>query len=311
MRLDHPIFRGPHAVAIELGRTKTPDNYRSFLGGAELPATLETWRVQDGDLGKSVDYGLVSDPIGFEDSPDAEWISGGINSKGPQSVALGRHGNWFLWGFAGDPTQMTASGKAVFLNAIVWMEQFDGKTPIVALDRGAGRMPGRDSALQNVALLRAYGKEKQMAEYVRGLFPADLYESTAADPVKLLAHYEENFEFLYPQMVKRKFTNDDGSVMEFDTQLLAVDAALEPMGVSNRKLELFDEIERLTAERGEDDSTVLELRTRYVPPEAPKDADALRKWVEENKSRLFFSDVYGYRWRLAPADLPKRPTASG
>src|SRR5215510_10998627 len=145
MRLDHAIFQGPLRPQIELGSLATPASYRHYASGAALPAKLETWKVQDGELGKSVDYGLVSDPIGFEDSPDAEWISGGVNSKGPNSMAIGRHGNWFLWGFAGDPTQMTPSARAVFLNSIVWMKQFDRHPPLQSLDRT--RQQGRESAL--------------------------------------------------------------------------------------------------------------------------------------------------------------------
>src|SRR5262245_34324013 len=147
MRLNHPIFTTPLTPKIEIGSTATPENYRHYHGGKDLPEKLATWKVQDGKLGQTVDYGLVSGFHGFADSPDAEWISSGINSKGPSSMALGRHGNWFLWGFAGDPTQMTDSARQVFLNTVVWMKGFEGQAPLVALDQTAKQLEPRGAVL--------------------------------------------------------------------------------------------------------------------------------------------------------------------
>src|ERR1041384_4187944 len=116
MRLDHAIFHAPLQPKLDLGEMPAPANYKDWE--KEIAPKFTTWRVQDGELGKTVDYGMVSNPYGFEDSPDTEYISSGVNSKGPKSLALGRQGNWFLWGFAGDPMQMTDSARQVFLNSI-------------------------------------------------------------------------------------------------------------------------------------------------------------------------------------------------
>lgn len=37
--------------------------------------------------------------VGFEDSPEAEVISSGVCAKSLDAVAIGRHGNFFHWGF--------------------------------------------------------------------------------------------------------------------------------------------------------------------------------------------------------------------
>jgi hypothetical protein len=308
MRLDHPIFQGPMRPQIELVSLPTPGGYRNWAGGKELPAKLPMWTVQSGDLGKSVDYGLVSDPVGFEDSPDAEWISGGVNSKGPNSMAIGRHGNWFLWGFAGDPTQMTESARCVFVNAIVWMKQFDGKPPLQPLDLRVTRAPGRDSIFNSIEFLRAYAGRKEMSDYLRGLFPADLFKETEGDPDRLLDFYREHVEFLSCVKVHRKVELDGGQSTEFDAQVLELDPALADLGVSNRKLELFETIADLFEDRGATDATATELCDRYLPKDAPREPKALREWVAKHRDRLYFSDVYGYRWFVAPADLPARPT---
>src|SRR5262245_24979636 len=86
--------------------------------------------VKDSPGGKA-EYGMVADGHGFEDSPDCERISGGINTKGPRAVAIGRQANMLLWGFYGAPDRMTESARRAFLNAIVYMRRFDGDSPLV------------------------------------------------------------------------------------------------------------------------------------------------------------------------------------
>jgi hypothetical protein len=87
--------------------------------------------VHSGDFKDGCDVGMVSDGHGFEDSPDCERISGGVNSKGPMAVAIGRQANLLQWGFYGAPDRMTGSAKRAFLNAIVYMRRFDGHVPLV------------------------------------------------------------------------------------------------------------------------------------------------------------------------------------
>ncbi|SFW19408.1 hypothetical protein SAMN02927921_00472 [Sinomicrobium oceani] len=90
------------------------------------------WRVQkEGYLeAKGYRVGMVSRGDGFLDSPDAEYISSGVNTKDVGAVAIGRHGNFFLWGFSGSPDYMTEEAKQVFANAVVYMKQFKGQKPI-------------------------------------------------------------------------------------------------------------------------------------------------------------------------------------
>src|SRR5215510_4406677 len=130
MRLDHPIFNTPLKPTIEQTEIAAPKNYRNWPEGHDQPAKILSWKVHEGEFPK-VDVGLVADPYGFEDSPDVEWISSGVNSKGPRSVALGRHGNFFMWGFFGDPSLMTDSAKQVFINTIHYMKKFSGQRPLI------------------------------------------------------------------------------------------------------------------------------------------------------------------------------------
>lgn len=312
MRLDHAIFHAPLQPKIELASMITPSGYDAWE--ANVPAKLESWKVQEGELGKSVDYGLVSNPYGFEDSPDAEWISSGVNSKGPRSMAIGRQGNWFLWGFAGDPTQMTDSARQVFLNSICWMKQFDGKAPFAdepttdLMGPPHRKPPHRDEALVHVQFLRVYAKDPGMQSYVKDQFPAALWQKTKGAADALEAFYRANFEWILPSKqhhIDESAGPNSNQHYEYDTFVLDVDPVLADAGVSNRKPEFFDFYVQLLGERGEEDATVKELADHYLPKEAPRSEEAFTKWRDSVKGRLYFSDVYGYRWFVAPTPVAK------
>ena len=95
----HAVFNTPLKVNPTFEEVPTPDNYLQYAGDKEIARTIKVWKVQTKKF-PEIDPGLVSNPHGFADSPDAEVISSGLNSKGPDSVALARHGNFFLWGFS-------------------------------------------------------------------------------------------------------------------------------------------------------------------------------------------------------------------
>ena len=272
MRLDHPIFRGPIETTLEYATMDTPDGYRAHPAGKDLPEKMKTWQVQTGKFPDTLDVGLVSDPYGFEDSPDAEWISSGENTKGPRSVAIGRHGNFFLWGFSGDPTQMTEGARQVFLNAIHYMRSFDGLRPLVEK-----KSRSRDWAMVYVQYVRKYAGEKGRSDWLRGLFPEAVAGETGMDADKIEAYYKENLEYLVP----------DGRGFEADKQL-------KKLGVSNRDPAFFDKLlDRLTKDEEDEDAQL--LWDRYLPADF-ETVDDIRAWVKENREFLFFSDVGGYRW---------------
>jgi len=59
-----------------------------------------------------------------------QFISSGVCQKTLDAIALGRHGNYFEWGFAASPECMTAEGQTVFANAICYISKFNGKAVI-------------------------------------------------------------------------------------------------------------------------------------------------------------------------------------
>ncbi len=271
MRLEHPIFHSPIEPDLDLTLLDVPADYRH--GGDPLPAKLLGWKVHDGEF-PEVDVGMVSDPIGFEDSPDAEWISSGLNSKGPRSVALGRQGNLFSWGFYGAPDRMTHGAKAVFLNTICYMKQFEGQTALVEKER-----PARDWVFRYLGYLRELGSRKDIdTSWITGFFPKDVIDAYS-DAEQIEQYYRENVEYLY-----------------HDGQNLVVDEDLCIVGVSNRRPEFLSTmLARLVLDPK--DERALTLIDRYVGGDAAADAESFAEWVRDNGPWLFFSDVGGFRWR--------------
>ena len=148
IRTEHPIFKGPFPVKMTMVTMQTPEQAKKMYDpqgeNGIAPDSLPMWQVQTVSRHNNEDMrpGLITRPGGFEDSPDAEFISGGESAKSLDAVAIGRHGNFLHWGFAASPADMTEEAKSVLANAIVYIAQFKGETPIA---RGYRDMITRDA----------------------------------------------------------------------------------------------------------------------------------------------------------------------
>ncbi len=128
----HPVFQGPIPVTIEYETIEKPADYYLYPGTQKLGEKIQAWKIQSKTFPEA-DPGLVSHRQNFANTQDAEAISGGINGKGPTSVAIARHGNFMLWGFSGSPSELTDSAKNAFVNCLCYVTAFGGKplTPAV------------------------------------------------------------------------------------------------------------------------------------------------------------------------------------
>lgn len=116
VKTEHPIFKGPLNVSLTFEKKTTPTGVFHYPNGVNMPKETSMWQVQtEGYLeGKGYRIGLVSSGgSSFLDSPDVEYISGGVSTKSPDAVAIGRHGNYMLWGFSASPNYMTEEAKKV------------------------------------------------------------------------------------------------------------------------------------------------------------------------------------------------------
>jgi hypothetical protein len=270
----HEIFNQPLKVQVQMEDQPTPESYRHWPGGEELGKTMKMWKVQNKSF-PVIDPGLVSDPYGFADSPDAEVISSGLNSKGPEAVAIGRHGNFFLWGFSAQPSDMTPEARKCFINAVCYIKKFDGQKPLVAKTSS-----GRRWALVYAGYLKSNPNE----DFVKQLFPEDLQKRFGKEADKYLRYYTENLEYLH-------FVNGH----------YVVDEDVKGLGLSNRKPELLDRCVDLL-EKPEKKDLALRILKRYTL-ESFVEPKQWRQWLDRNRGSLFFTDTGGYKFMLAPDSL--------
>ncbi len=198
---------------------------------------------------------MVADSYGFTDSPDAEIIAGGLNMKSPDSVAIGRHGNFLLWGFYASPSDLTPEARKCFVNAICYIKQFDGQKPIVHKPKGPWRsrrwavsyayfyqsMCDRERFLNSQPEATRKDPEKidelhrTMVGVYRGQFPKELQRQFGNDPKRYIEYYRDNLEFLYPN--------------ETTSLPFTVDEDVKGLGLSNRSIALPREV-HLNAQAG-------------------------------------------------------------
>lgn len=138
MDLKHTIFHKPYKVNISYEETETPKNYTMRYSGRNLGDSMPMWRIQTEGYedGKGFPVGLVSTGYGFDNGIDAEQISNGKCAKGVEATAIGRHANFFHWGFVAAPEYMTESGKLALINSIHYIAQFKGAKQITRKIKG-------------------------------------------------------------------------------------------------------------------------------------------------------------------------------
>jgi hypothetical protein len=324
LALDHPLFHSPLDVSPKLEQMPTPDDYPYFTLDATLGPTMNVWKVQTKDF-PAIDNGTVAELYGFNDSPDSEVIARGVSMKGPDTVALGRHANFFLWGFSAPPSQMTDAGQRLFLNVVCYMRQFDGQVPVARNEcqarewalRYAGwpRFASEDYRQRSIRQARHWllrdkdaipQKYKGNADAYLGasipkvdiqpalkqFFPESLRNKFGTDAEKYIAYYKENLEYLIPEEERTLFA---GVVR---TSRFIVDEDAKAVGPSNRKVDLLERcVSKL--ERNDQPDVALRLLKRYTPEDF-KTAGKWRTWLNGNRSRFFFSDVGGFKFFVAP-----------
>jgi hypothetical protein len=304
--VDHAIFQGPLPVKLQFHERDKPADYFLYPGTQAMGEKISVWTVHARTF-PEIDPGLVSTRESFTHTPDAEAISGAINGKGPTSVGIGRHGNFLLWGFAGAPADLTEAGRNAFLNAVCYIDKFDGQKPGPPhLDYG-----NRDSLRERVYNLRstsdayvaslvdrieatkdmippaqlaqlgddpaAYFKKmmEPMVAQVLQTIPQDVRDACGDDSERLIAYYDENLEYL-------RGDSAGGFVLDEDAKAL---------GVSNRSPELLEAcIKRLEA--GEDVELARRVLERYTDVKFETAAE-WRRWFNGNRDQLKLIDLAG------------------
>jgi hypothetical protein len=336
MRIQHPIFNSPNQVTLTMEDRETPSSYANYPNGGSLGPTMPMWRVQtEGYLdGEDQLIGIVSRDAAFLDSPDVEWISGGVNSKGPNAVALARHGNFFHWGFAASPTYLTDEAKLVLVNAIHHIAKFDGQAPVARKVDGA---TPRSYAVDAIRKISAQGYARTLVTYegyraedaerkakIRARINAgeqvsDVEKQTLESPPIENPGRLDPVTELFPAELLAPFDGDADRISAYlmdnyaylyasgryqlsvDDQLREFDSRNDDIGLIVRAVKL--------AVQGPDSQMGLDLLHRYTNVRFDNVKD-WSQWLTKNRDDLFFSEAAGYKWLInRPGANDPKPAA--
>lgn len=326
-REGHPIFKGPFEVKMTVVNKPTPADafhYAHFFDG-NLPAEIPMWKVQTKGYATDEGFpiGLVSRAWGYEDSPEAEIISGGVSSKSLDAVAIGRHGNWFHWGFAASPTYLTDEAQSVLANAIVYISQFDGQGLIAR--KYSDRIATREilKEMKFIASEEMYAGMTEMTEKSNKVMAEEAQKAKAKqargeeldEREKMLLNFkpadptprETILQMYMPAHFARFGTDSEAYARYFDENRdyffdgsgnyqLVVDEDAKSLGIPNNDIRLLDEaIKMLEAQRETDKAR--RILTRYTLVDFGT-AKEWREWFGKNRNNMFFTESGGWIWLI-------------
>ena len=327
LKTEHPIFKGPFAVNLTMVTKPTPDGIFHYPSGKNVPKEIPMWHVQkEGYMeGKGYRVGLVSRGDGFLDSPDAEYISSGVNSKDVGAVAIGRHGNFLLWGFSASPDYMTEEAKQVFANAVVYIKQFKGQKPIARkynqriavratyIDDMIGSLNKEsfehyksyinDVNAQSQKTIKEILAKKDKGEKVSEMEEAIVKAQSTPIPIPTWEEYvkQQSGKFFKPEYLKnieklKKYLADNKKYLYSEPDgfyELKMDDDIKKLGIGNNDKKLLEQCIALL-KSGKETDLANRVLTRYTGLE--KNPQEWEKWFNDNSSKLFFTESGGYKW---------------
>src|SRR6185437_10604857 len=278
---NHPIFKTP--IPIDITATtniSTPEQFQKDLKGQPTIAVLPLINgirqyetvIRDNARGWSTHY------YEFADMPEVELFSGGINEQTPESAAFWRQGNLLHFGFEQSPAQLNATGRAMVVNAIVYISHFTQDRPIDITPSVFGE--------------EKIGISRQRAKYYLADHPdwatnelsaAALASFNWRDSAEVKAWTATNLIWLHP---------GPGNFLE-------IDAEAKGFGVPFDSPDFLPKT--IAALRNEKTKTVAAtLLARYVNEPPANNAAAWAKWWKENAPYVFYSELGCYRWYIDP-----------
>lgn len=330
-RKEHAIFQGPFQVKLTEELRPTPNeafHYEYFLG-KPTPKQLPMWRVQTKGYATDPNFkiGLVARPWGFEDSPDAEYISSGVCQKTLDAVALGRHGNFFHWGFAASPEFLTPEAQTVLANAISYISKYKGKGIIARkyLDRRATKEYLKER--KHYATKEAYTESLKAAKdfdaqmlATRKIAEEKKANNKALDPTETQSlHYTTAPIQSYADFLKRyqkdlfdKFGEDEKAYIAYYDEnydyfysedanyVITLDEDVKSLGIPNTDPKLLEKCIQLL-ESNQDVAKAKRILARYTLLNftTPKE---WRSWYEKNKNKIFFTQTGGFYFMVDTHD---------
>lgn len=328
IKMGHEIFNGPYRVDLTIKDRPTPSPIFRQPDGIDMPDEIPMWEVHKEGYhdGKGYRIGLVSRGWGFEDSPDAEVISSGVCDKAKTAVAIGRHGNFFLWGFAGSPDIMTEEAKSVFANAIVYTHKHaDDKIITRKYNERIATKAYIDDLLYYTTDRAYKGKvdfynkiNKETAKQQKELKKKQAKGEELSDDEKMVLsmppqQIPTREEYLKKNIGRNGWSKITGldtlSVRKYLEENrpyfysepdgfydLKVDEDCKSLGIANTDIKVLDIAIRLL-EENKDVEKAERLLWRYTLEDFAT-AKEWRSWFEKHKDKMFFTQAGGYVWMI-------------
>jgi len=328
---DHPIFKGPFKVTLKTVYKPTPEGAKEVaqMYGEKLPDSTEMWSVQTKGYSTVKNYrpGMISRTDGYCDSPDAEFISGGVSLKSIDAVALGRHANFFHWGFSAAPYDMTEEGKIVFINAIIYISQFKDQ-PIARkfndristrhyadamkylVTREAWEANNKADREFNKLVLEikktAQAKQSKGEELTRDETiylnlqpePEPTYSEYLKERVPQLYHIfgDDAAEYQRYYEKNRPYFYGGGDI----SYGLDIDEDVRSLGIANNDKRLLDKAISML-EKNEETALASRILQRYTLCRFTEPSQ-WRSWYETYKDKMFFTESGGWLWLINTTD---------
>lgn len=329
----HEIFNSPKQVKLTLVKKPTPGSFFNGFQGTKTPKEMLMWNViKDGaSAGGKYVIGMVAHGEGFNDSPDAESISGGVCLKNAEAVALGRQGNYFMWGFSASPDYMTDEAKDVFVNAVCYIKKYDRmpaivkKVQIMTRELIDEKIYRTDKALYEAAIVsrregnarmlklqqefkdrKAKGEDIGRGNEMFLKMPVTNDMESFEDYLKSQAGTELFAQFGTNTSLYHKYYHDNYEYFypsgAYDLQL---DEDAKKLGISNRKVAILEKCIQLL-EKDQDTELAHRVLERYTMEKFTTAAE-WRNWLTKNKTKLFYTEAGGFKFMVNTFGKPVVP----
>lgn len=279
---DHPIFKSP--IPIDIHATTnipTPAPFLPELNTATIPVIplidhIRNYHtvIDDNARGWSTHY------YEFADMPEVEVFCGGINEQTPRSAAFWRQGNLLHFGFEQSPAQLNNVGRAMLVNAIVYISHFTQDRPIDITPSVFGP--------EKIAVSR----NRVKSYFWR--FPADIPNDISAATLATFNWHDTNAAAAWFRAASPWLHPNAENKLEIDAQAKSLGVPFDsPDFLPHTIAALRDEKTRATA-------AILLARYVYQPLSPDATAEDWAKWWQENAPYVFYSELGCYRWYIDP-----------
>ncbi len=335
---EHPIFNTPYKVSLNFTDKPTPPGALQYAAyyGKPISKTTPMWKVQTKGYGEDPEshdpkfrIGMVARPGGFLDSPDAEIISGGKSQKSIDAVAIGRHGNFFFWGFSASPKYMTDEAKLVFANAVVYTASLKGEKILARKynDRFATREESVSFKL-NSATKEAYqaSLEAEQTAYKDIIATIENIKKKKENGEKL-SEMEQSYLTMKPQepqtptfeeylkdVLGKNYEEYGSNLPKYHKMIKAdepylygalsyqpvIDEDVKSLKIANNDIRILDKAISML-EKGKDVEKAQRILDRYTLATFEK-PEQWRKWYDTYKEKMFFTESGGWVFLINTKD---------